>query len=132
MASVSRESYAAAVERLDGYVTGDRPVALAGVADEILAVAELLERQPRLRRALSDPARTGTDRAELLGSLLEGKVSADTADLLAHAGGRPVVGAGRAARTRSSGSASRRCWPARTRPATWPRWRTSCSGSGRS
>ena len=32
---------------------------------------ELLERQPRLRRALSDPARPGTDRAELLGSLLE-------------------------------------------------------------
>jgi F-type H+-transporting ATPase subunit delta len=82
MESVSRESYAAAVERLEGYVTGDRPVALAGVADEILAVAQLLERQPRLRRSLSDPSRPGTDRAELLGSLLEGKVSADTASLL--------------------------------------------------
>jgi len=82
MESVSRESYAAAVERLESLATGDRPVPLAGVADEILAVAELLERQPRLRRALADPARTGTERAELLRSLLGGKVSEDAANLL--------------------------------------------------
>lgn len=82
MESVSRESYAAAVERLESLATGDRPVPLAGVADEILAVADLLERQPRLRRALADPARTGTERAELLASLLEGKISEDAANLL--------------------------------------------------
>jgi F-type H+-transporting ATPase subunit delta len=75
--TASRESYAAAAERLDALATGERPVPLAGIADEILGVAGLLERQPRLRRALADPARTGAERAELLGSLLEGKVSAD-------------------------------------------------------
>ena len=82
MESVSRESYAAAVERLESLATGDRPVPLAGVADEILAVADLFDRQPRLRRALADPARAGTERAELLKSLLDGKVSEDAANLL--------------------------------------------------
>jgi F-type H+-transporting ATPase subunit delta len=78
----SRQSYAAAVERLETFVTGQRPVPLAGVADQILAVAELLDKQPRLRRALSDPARPGDDRSGLLASLIEGKVADDTLTLL--------------------------------------------------
>jgi F-type H+-transporting ATPase subunit delta len=78
----SRQSYAAAVERLETFATGNRPVPLAGVGDQILAVARLLEQQPRLRRALSDPARTGEDRAGLLTSLLDGKVAEDTQTLL--------------------------------------------------
>ena len=82
MELTSRESYAAAAERLEALVTGERPVPLAGIADEILAVARLLERQPRLRRALSDPARAGEDRAGLLDSLIDGKVSDDAAALL--------------------------------------------------
>lgn len=82
MESASRESYLAASQRLDSYVTGERPVPLAGVGDEILSVATLLEHQPGLRRALSDPSRSGEDRAELLGSLLHGKVSEDTESLL--------------------------------------------------
>jgi F-type H+-transporting ATPase subunit delta len=82
MQPMNRESYAAAAERLDTFATGERPVPLAGIADEILSVADLLERQPRLRRALSDPARSGEDRAELLGSLLEGKAAEDTVTLL--------------------------------------------------
>jgi F-type H+-transporting ATPase subunit delta len=77
-----RESYAEAVDRLESLSTGERPVPLAGVGDEILAVADLLHRQPRLRRALADPARSGEDRAGLLGSLLDGKVSADAAALV--------------------------------------------------
>jgi F-type H+-transporting ATPase subunit delta len=77
---VSRQTYTAALERLDGLATGGRP--LADIADEILAVAALLERQPRLRRALTDPSRTAQDRAELLGSVVDGKVSADAGTLL--------------------------------------------------
>jgi F-type H+-transporting ATPase subunit delta len=80
--NTGRATYADALQRLETLVTGDRPVPLAGVADEILAVAGLLQRQPRLRRALSDPARTGEDRAELLDSLIGGKVAEDTAALL--------------------------------------------------
>jgi F-type H+-transporting ATPase subunit delta len=82
MDTTGRESYAAAAERLEGFVTGERPVPLAGVGDEILAVAALLTREPRLRRALSDPARSGPDRAGLLDSVLQGKVADDTAVLL--------------------------------------------------
>lgn len=82
MQPVSRESYTAAVQRLEEFATGERPVPLAGVGDEILAVAELLEKQPRLRRALADPTRSGDDRAGLLSSLIEGKVSPDTVELL--------------------------------------------------
>lgn len=82
MDSVSRESYTAAVERLDGLVTGGTPEQLAGIADEILSVALLLAKQPRLRRALSDPSRPADDRAGLLGSIINGKVSEDSATLL--------------------------------------------------
>jgi F-type H+-transporting ATPase subunit delta len=82
MDSESRESYRQAVERLGGFATGERPVALAGVADEILTVGQLLQRQPRLRRALSDPSRAGEDRAGLLGDLIHGKVSEDAETLL--------------------------------------------------
>jgi F-type H+-transporting ATPase subunit delta len=82
MDPVSRQSYAAAVERLDSMTTGDRPVPLAGIADEILAVAALLAREPRLRRALSDPARRGAERADLLVSLLGDKIGEDTRTLL--------------------------------------------------
>jgi len=77
-----RETYAEASERLDTLATGERPVPLAGIADEILAVADLLARQPRLRRALTDPARPGDDRANLLGELIQGKVSQDGESLL--------------------------------------------------
>jgi F-type H+-transporting ATPase subunit delta len=62
-----------------GQVPGDR---LAIVGDEVLSVARLLAKQPRLRRALTDPAGLGEDRAALIGSLVAGKVIGDTEDLL--------------------------------------------------
>jgi F-type H+-transporting ATPase subunit delta len=78
----SRESYAAAAERLEAYAGEAEPAAVTAVADEVLAVGTLLTRQPRLRRALSDPARTGEERAVLLRGLLEGKVSPEAAELV--------------------------------------------------
>jgi F-type H+-transporting ATPase subunit delta len=78
----TRTTYAASVEALDGLARGDRPVPLAGVADEVLAVAALLEGQPGLRRALTDPSRPGEDRAALLDSLLNARVSDDARALL--------------------------------------------------
>jgi F-type H+-transporting ATPase subunit delta len=76
--SNQRLSYTQAAEQI-ARVSGG---ALPAVGDEILAVAGLLAQQPRLRRALSDPARTPEDRADLIGSILTGKVSADTEALL--------------------------------------------------
>ncbi|MER7460913.1 F0F1 ATP synthase subunit delta [Micromonospora sp. NPDC126480] len=82
MQAASRESYKVAADRLDAYVRGAEPSAVAATADELLSVATLLRREPRLRRALSDPARSGEDRVGLLTGILGGKVGADTLDLL--------------------------------------------------
>ncbi|MEH1101496.1 F0F1 ATP synthase subunit delta [Micromonospora sp. CPCC 205561] len=83
MQAASRESYKVAAERLDAYVRGAEPSAVANTAADILSVADLLRREPRLRRALSDPARSGADRAALLGELLRDKIGAEPLDLLA-------------------------------------------------
>jgi F-type H+-transporting ATPase subunit delta len=77
--TASREAYAPALSRLNELSSGGR---LADVADEILAVAEVLGREPRLRRALADPSRTGDERATLIESVVAGKVSAEAAGLL--------------------------------------------------
>lgn len=82
MQAASRESYKVAADRLDAYVRGAEPSAVAAAADELLSVAALLRREPRLRRALSDPARSGEDRTGLLTGILGGKVGADALGLL--------------------------------------------------
>jgi F-type H+-transporting ATPase subunit delta len=80
--SLSREAYAPALARLNELASGARAAALAEVADELLAVAAVLTREPRLRRALADPSRTGEERSALVASVVEGKVSPDAAGLL--------------------------------------------------
>ena len=85
----SRESYAAAIEKLAADTGTATAAQLATVADEILSVTALLRAELRLRRALTDPSRAGSERAELLRGLLSGKVSKATLDALAElAGGR--------------------------------------------
>lgn len=79
MPGASRESFAAARAELDGLTDAS---ALAGAAEEILAVAGLLAREPRLRRALSDPARSGAERSALLIGLVGDKVGATAKQLL--------------------------------------------------
>jgi len=74
MQAGSRESYAVAIERLEAHARRANPQTIIGTANDILAVADLLRREPRLRRALSDPARSGPDRQGLLSGLLGGKV----------------------------------------------------------
>jgi F-type H+-transporting ATPase subunit delta len=78
----TRTTYSAAVEVLNSLAHGDRPVPLAGVADDVLAVAAMLEGQPGLRRALTDPSRPGEDRAGLLDSLLNNRVSDEARSML--------------------------------------------------
>jgi F-type H+-transporting ATPase subunit delta len=73
--SVSREAYGEATEQLAANTVALTAPQLATVADEILSVAGLLRAQPRLRRALTDPSRPGSERAGLLKSILGGKVS---------------------------------------------------------
>lgn len=56
--------------------------------DELFAVAELLDEQPTLRRALTDPSRGPEDRAGLATSLLDGRVSAEVVELVGEAARR--------------------------------------------
>jgi len=72
MLAASRESYAAAVEGLNEYEATPEQLAVTG--DEILTVADLLRREPRLRRALADASRDADERAGLLEGLLGAKV----------------------------------------------------------
>jgi F-type H+-transporting ATPase subunit delta len=79
----SRASFA---EASDAFVASTATAStrqLAAVADEILSVAHLLGAQPGLRRALTNPSRSGAERSELMRSLLSGKVAQVTVDVLA-------------------------------------------------
>ncbi|BEL11605.1 F0F1 ATP synthase subunit delta [Actinoplanes sichuanensis] len=78
--SVSREAYGAASDRLVAETASITAPQLVTVADEILSVAGLLRSDLRLRRALTDPSRPGSDRAGLIESLLAGKVSKAAVD----------------------------------------------------
>jgi len=80
--SVSQQAYADAVEKLAAGTGTATAAQLASVADEILSVAGLLRAQPRLRRALIDPSRSGADRSELVRSLFSGKLAEVTVDTL--------------------------------------------------
>jgi F-type H+-transporting ATPase subunit delta len=82
MRAASRQTYADALDRLDELDPDTGPAELAAIADELLAVAGLLVAQPALRRALSDPARPGEDRAGLLRGLLGRQVARQTQELL--------------------------------------------------
>lgn len=53
-----------------------------GIGDALFAVAALLDAQPSLRAALTDPARSGDDKAQLVQSLLAGKAPEQVIDLL--------------------------------------------------
>jgi F-type H+-transporting ATPase subunit delta len=54
-----------------------------GIGDALFAVAALLDGQPSLRSALTDPARSGDDKAALVRSLFAGKVPDQVVDLVA-------------------------------------------------
>lgn len=77
MNAASRQSLAELRDRLDGvlgrFSTAD---GLTGLAGELYAITDLLSGQPQLRRKLADPTMHGEHRAELIGALLDGKVSA--------------------------------------------------------
>jgi F-type H+-transporting ATPase subunit delta len=82
MQAASRESYAAALERLNAYAARAQADNVEATGGEILSVATLLRREPRLRRALSDPSRSGEQRAALLTSVIGGKVGDAAAELV--------------------------------------------------
>jgi len=74
MQGASRESLAGAEDRLAGLL-GQSSVDGALVGSELYALTDLLDGQPALRTSLTDPARSGDDKAGLVRSLISGKVS---------------------------------------------------------
>ncbi|MBC6458057.1 F0F1 ATP synthase subunit delta [Actinomadura sp. HBU206391] len=78
--AASRASLAEAVERLEAVLsTAD----LTTLGEELFGITRLLDREPSLRRALSDPSRDGEEKAQLIRILLEGKISEPALELAA-------------------------------------------------
>lgn len=89
MQTASRESFAAALERLNEVAARARAGTLDKIGDELLAVAGLLGSEPGLRRALANPSRTAEDRSALANAVLGKRVNARTVELVRLlAGGR--------------------------------------------
>jgi F-type H+-transporting ATPase subunit delta len=82
MRGASRQSLAAARERLESVMTSDG-TDRATVGEELFTVTDVLADNAGLRRALTDPSRTGEAKADLVQRLLGSHVSAGTGDLLA-------------------------------------------------
>jgi len=80
MRGASRASLTAAKERLAAALAGGTAAQASDVGDELFAVVGLLDREPGLRRSLSDPGRSASARVGLAAGLLEGKVSATALD----------------------------------------------------
>jgi F-type H+-transporting ATPase subunit delta len=77
----SRESLAAARDTLGTLLrAGDTD--LAALSDELFDVTSLLDREKGLRRALTDPSRSGDDRAGLVRGLLSDRVGSAGLDVL--------------------------------------------------
>jgi F-type H+-transporting ATPase subunit delta len=81
MNGASRGALLAAREQLDALTDSTRvdPATLAG---ELAAVTALLHREGTLRRALSDPSKSGEAKADLVRRLIGGQVGGPTLDLL--------------------------------------------------
>lgn len=77
----SRESLAAARETL-GTLLRSGDTDLAALSDELFDVTSLLDREKGLRRALTDPSRSGDDRAELARGVLGDRVGSSAIDVL--------------------------------------------------
>ncbi|WP_406282689.1 F0F1 ATP synthase subunit delta [Embleya sp. NBC_00896] len=81
MQGASRESLAAARERLDALATATG-TDMVQLAQELDSVVILLDQTVSLRRVLTDSTRSGEARAAFLAQLLSGQISGTTADLL--------------------------------------------------
>jgi F-type H+-transporting ATPase subunit delta len=82
MKGASRASLAEAGDQLEATAAAGKGAA-ATTGDELFAVAHLLDAEHGLRRTLTDPARDAEAKAGLIRSLLAGKVSAATLDVVA-------------------------------------------------
>lgn len=78
MAGVSSVSLATVREGLESRLPG----ATLALAEDLFGVLAILDSSAGLRRALTDPSRTGGDKAVLVDQLVAGRVSADAASVV--------------------------------------------------
>jgi F-type H+-transporting ATPase subunit delta len=83
MLAASRDSLAAAVDRLDQVVAGADADSLRTLGDELFAVLGLLVRERVLRRHLTDPGSPEDARERLARAVLAGKVGEPVVDTVA-------------------------------------------------
>jgi len=77
MAGVSSESLTTALTKLEAKL----PMATLELAKELFGILGMVDSSAGLRRALTDPSRTGDDKSALVKQLVGGKVSAEAADI---------------------------------------------------
>jgi F-type H+-transporting ATPase subunit delta len=77
MAGVSSESLATALVALEAKL----PTASLQLAKELFGILEMVDSSAGLRRALTDPSRSGDEKSALVRQLVGGKVSADAAEI---------------------------------------------------
>ena len=77
MAGVSSESLTKALEQLEATL----PAASLQLAKDLFGILGTVDSSAGLRRALTDPSRTGDEKSALVKQLVGGKVSADAADI---------------------------------------------------
>jgi F-type H+-transporting ATPase subunit delta len=77
MSGVSSESLTTALTRLEAKL----PLASLQLAKELFGILGTVDSSAGLRRALTDPSRTGDEKSALIKQLVGGKVSADAADI---------------------------------------------------
>jgi F-type H+-transporting ATPase subunit delta len=86
--AASRQSIATLRERLNAVLptlASDGGATLKSFAGELYSAADLLAKQPRLRRTLADPSTDASTRADLARSLLRGRISDAAIELVANA-----------------------------------------------
>jgi F-type H+-transporting ATPase subunit delta len=81
VSNATRQSNAAARERLEA-LTDNSAVDPSGLAADLLAVTDLLDREAGLRGTLTDPGIAGQRKADLVTTLLGGRIGAEALDLV--------------------------------------------------
>jgi F-type H+-transporting ATPase subunit delta len=84
MRGVSQDTFAGGQERLETLLATDGVDATA-LGDALFAVTDVLAANPGLRRALTDPARDGQAKAELVARIFGGQLPGEAIDVVAGA-----------------------------------------------
>ena len=95
MRGASRASLSGVKERLSGILAGGQAGQANELGGELFSVVGLLDGEPGLRRALSDPSRDQQARAGLAEALLAGQALHPGHGAADSPGHRPLVGARR-------------------------------------